>query len=139
MPGTIESKIFTALMKRAQPLTVSLALPVAWPNVSFSPPADNKYLRIQHIPNVTERQEITSDGPHRYLGILQISVFWPQGAGETEPREIAGQIIAHFPADLILVEDDVEVRISKRPEATGLLQEESVSQIAVSVEFESYA
>lgn len=138
MAGTTEVKIAVALRDRLQSLSLNPSLPIAWQNVAFKPPADGKYLRVQHIPNMVVRQEITSDGPHRYLGLYQVSVHWPHDRGEFEPREIAAAIVAHFPTDLRLIEGGVEVRITKRPEAGDLLVEKRGVQVPVTIEYESY-
>lgn len=139
MADTTEGRIFAALMMRASGLS-SLGLPIAWPNVDFTPPADGKYLRIQHVPNATQRQWIASDGVHRYLGILQVSVFWPKGQneGELRPREIAGQVAAHFPCDHLMTEDDVSVRVMERPTVADMLVEDSRVHIPVSIQWECF-
>lgn len=138
MANTTEGRLFEALMTRAAGLSV-LSLPIAWPNVNFTPPADQKYLRVQYEPNTTRRQWIASDGVHRYLGLMQVSVFWPKGAGEAAPREISGQVAAHFPCDLIMVEDTIEVRVMERPNVADMLIEDAVVHIPIMIPFEAYA
>lgn len=140
MATTTEGRIFEALMKHVAGLS-GLGMPIAWPNVDFTPPADQRFLRVQFVPNTTERQWIASDGVHRYVGLLQVSAFWPKGQyeGELRPREMAGQVAAHFPCDLILVEEDVEVRVTERPHAADMLVEDSVVHIPVTIPFEAYA
>ncbi|WP_417702363.1 DUF4128 domain-containing protein [Pseudophaeobacter sp.] len=139
MAATTEGRIFAALMTRAGGLS-ALGLPIAWPNVDFTPPENQKYLRVQFVPNVTQRQWIASDGVHRYLGLLQVSVFWPKGQyeGELRPREIAGQVAAHFPCDHQMTEDDVTVRVMERPTVADMLPEDSRVHIPVTIQWECF-
>lgn len=138
MATTPEGCIFKALTDRAEGLS-SLGLPISWPNVDFTPPADQKYLRVQYVPNTTTRQWIASEGRHRYQGLFQVSVFWPKGPGEHAPREVAGQVAAHFPCDLIMVEDTIEVRVTERPHVADMLIEDAAVHIPVTAPFEAYA
>lgn len=135
MATSPEGKIEAALMKRVA--TNPLSLPIAWPNVDFNVPASRKYLRVQHIPNTVTRQHINSDGAHRFLGILQVSVHWPKDVGGIAPREAAGVVVAHFPCDLKLIEDGVEVRIMQRPTAEDVLIGDADVQIPVMIQYES--
>lgn len=138
-PTTVEGKIARAVTNRVT--TLGLDLPIAWQNVTFKPETDapdGKWLRVQHVPNTVERMQIASDGAHRFLGLLQVTVHWPKGDGEIEPREIAGQIVAHFPCDLTLTEDDVSVRITQRPRAGDMLIESAGAMVPVMISYECY-
>lgn len=139
MADATEVNIPQALMRRVGTLALNPPLPIAWPNLNFTVPADGKYLRVQHIPNVTQRLHINSDGAHRYLGLLQITVHWPKNRGEIEPRRIAAAIVAHFPCDLRLVEEGDTVRITKRPAAADLMQDDAGTMIPVMVEYECFS
>lgn len=139
MADSVEVKILDALTKCLSALAIEPALPIAWPNVNFTPPKDRRYLRVQFVPNVVERRFIGSNEPHRYMGLYQVSVHWPQGAGEYAPRRVAAAIVSHFPTDLRLVEDDVEVRIVSRPMAADMLVEKAGVQVPVTIEYECWA
>lgn len=128
-----------ALFARVASQVFSPVLPVAWPNVSFTPPANQRYLRVQFVPNVANRFLIDSDGAHQHLGLLQVSVCWTKGAGETAPREIAGAVAAHFPCDLKLTSGSVRVRITKRPDVSDIIVEDAAIQIPVMIAWETYA
>ena len=138
MASTIEGKIQVALFTRLAALSLSPALPIAWPDVNFAKPANGKYLEGIFIPNGAERQWIDSDGAHRFFGMLQVSVHWPSGAGSTAPTEIGGAVAGHFPADLILTEGGVSVRITKRPDVGGPITETTGAMVPVTIEYEVY-
>lgn len=128
-----------ALFGRLAAFTAVPALPVSWPNVTFSPPASQKYLRVVFVPNTTNRALIDSDGPHQHLGLLQVSVYWAKGQGEASPRAVAAAIADHFPTDLRLGSGGISVRITKRPDVRDLIVEDAAIQIPVIVAWECWA
>lgn len=134
-----ESEIMELLFGRLRDFTSSPALRVAWPNAAFSPPADQRYLRVQFIPNVANRITIDSDGPHQHLGLLQVSVCWTKGKGEPAPREVAAAVAAHFPCDFKLASGGLVVRITKRPDVRDMIVEDARVQIPVIVAWECFA
>ena len=136
---TVESSIATALMARVASLVLSPVHPVAYPNVSFTPPANKKYLRVTHFVNSTDRLFINSSGKHRHKGILQITVCAPLNSGESAGREIAGQVASHFAVDARLSSGGVAVRITKRPNIASALITDTEIQIPVSISYECFA
>lgn len=136
---TIEASIMAALFTRLQALVLSPAMPIAWPNVAYTPPADQRYLRVQFVPNVAKRLTIPSDGPHQHLGLMQVSVYWTKNAGEAAPREIAGKIAGWFACDLKLRSGTVAVRITKRPDVRDMIVEDAAIQIPVMIAWEVFA
>jgi len=139
MALSVEAAIMEALFKRVLSLA-PYADPkrIAWPNEDFTPPSDHNFLRVVFVPNATERVLIDSDGPHRRYGLLQLSVQWAKNAGETKPRDIAGQVAAHFPADLQLGTAP-QVRITAAPNVADLIVEAARIQIPVLVSWETWA
>lgn len=135
----IETDIFAALMSRVASFVASPALPVAWPNVVFTPPADHRYLRVAFVPNVANRALIDSDGPHQHLGLLQVSVYGKKGSGEAGVRADAAAVVSHFPCDLKLYAGSVSVRITKRPDIRDMMVEDAAVQIPVMIEYEAWA
>lgn len=143
MALSVEAAIMEALFARVALLTVgaqALYAPnrIAWPNISFDPPADHNFLRVAFFPNTTNRILIDSDGPHQRIGLLQLSVHWKKNDGETRPRDIAGLVAAHFPADLRLGTDP-SVRITAKPEVADMIIEAARVQIPIMVPWEAWA
>ncbi len=66
--------------------------PVAWPNVSFSPPADAAWVRFTLLPAEARRHLITGqrETGQRITGLVVIQVFTPAGAGDGEAMTLAG-------------------------------------------------
>lgn len=140
---TVESSIATALFARAASLVLNPVHELAWPNVSFPgllpngqpKPKPAKYLRVAHLPNVTDRLYIGSNDPHQHQGILQIMVCAPLNIGEAGAREAAGLVANHFPTDMRLSSGGVAVRITKRPNIASALITDTEIQIPVSIAY----
>jgi hypothetical protein len=139
MATSVEAKIMEALFARVTPLALALGLPIVWPNIVFIPPASQKYLRVIFVPNVTNRVLIGSDDPHQRLGLLQVSVHWTKGAGESLVRDAAGAVAAQFPTDLVLPSGGLSTRITKRPHVSDIIVEDASVQIPVMIEWECWA
>lgn len=129
-----EVKIMEALFIHAA--SIPVGLPVSYPNLSFDPPNDQKYLKVQFIPNLVNRLFVGSDDPHQDLGLLQISVKWPKNVGEVAPRDVAAKVADHFAADTQLTFEGVTVKVLKRPTLSDLIVEAAGVQIAVTIDWE---
>lgn len=135
----VETDIFNALMARVASLALTPAMPVAYPNVVYTPPATQRYLRVVFVPNTANRILIGSDDPHQHIGLLQLSVYGKKGAGEAGVRADAAAVATHFPCDLKLYSGGTVVRITKRADVRDLIIEDAAVQIPVMVSFEAYA
>lgn len=130
MPDPAE--IARLLLARCANLSVgSPALPVAMPDVAFTPPVNGKYLRISLFSNAPAWQGLTAGRLDQ--GLLQITVVWPKGQGVIKAREAAAVVIGHFPKGLKLVNAGVQVRINREPWAGSPILDDSASLIAVTI------
>ncbi|MBI5111862.1 MAG: DUF4128 domain-containing protein [Rhodovulum sp.] len=128
-----ETTIAEALFDRLR--TMPGVLPIAWPNVPFTPPDDQRYLRAYVLPGQPEGIDLS--GRHiRRGGILQVSVCWPRGAGLTAPREMAGAIADRFALGTILEFGGLRIRISRPPRIAPEIIEDVVVQIPVSITYD---
>lgn len=133
MATTPEGAIQKALLDRLETLVLTPAHPVAWPNVKFTKPSDNRYLEARFIPNGAERVFIGSTEPHKRIGFLQVNV---RDGIDQGPRvvETAGLVAAHFVADLRLSADlDLSVRIISAPDVNDMIVERAPPGVLVPV------
>ena len=137
--ATVEENIEAALLDRLRQLTLSPALPVAWPNRKFDPPAGGAYLRVDHLPNVNERFLLGSAAPHHRRGILQVTAVLPLNQGPTPATKIAGEVAAHFPADLALYSGGIKVEITDAPSRAPALRTDVSWNVPVSINYECFA
>lgn len=139
MATSTEARIKALLFARLGTLTGAAgALPIVWPNISAAPPASGKFLRVDFIPNRVDRLEIASDGAHQMRGLLQVSVMWPLNVGTDAPLDIAGAIVAAYPADLTLWDGDLRVRVYERPAVAGVIVEDQRVMIPVTILWEEF-
>ena len=131
MEEAIKQRLFAQL--------VGQSLPIAWPNVDFIPPEDQKWLKVDYIPNRVDRLFVGSTEPHQYLGLLQVSVCWPLGAGTDDAGQVAQEIVDLFPVDLKLGTTDPIVRIYERSSVAAVIIGETSIFIPVRVKWETYA
>ncbi|MGO4641711.1 DUF4128 domain-containing protein [Mesorhizobium sp. 2RAF45] len=137
MPS-IETQIWLALKARVAALTLSPALPVAWPNEDFIKPITG-YLRVTHVPNVNRRLFIGSTEPHQRIGLLQVDVFSKKNQDASVAAEIVGQVVAWFPTDLRMIYGTVAVRVTKAPDVAQAIADDTHWLVPTSVEYECFA
>ncbi|MGY3330122.1 hypothetical protein ACVILI_003139 [Mesorhizobium sp. USDA 4775] len=137
MPS-IETQIWLALKARVAALTLSPALPIAWPNEDFIKP-NKGYLRVTHVPNVNRRLFIGTTEPHQRIGLLQVDVFSKKNQDASVAAEIAGQVVAWFPTDLRMIYGTVAVRVTKAPDVAQAIADDTHWLVPTSVEYECFA
>ena len=139
MATSTEARIKALLFARLLTFTGAAgALPIAVQNVSFTPPNNKKFLRVDFIPNRVDRLEIASDGAHQMRGLLQVSVMWPLTVGTDAPLDISGAIVSAYPTDLTLWDGDLRVRVYERPAVAGVIVEDQRVMIPVTILWEAF-
>ncbi len=104
----------------------SLGLPVAWPNIAFTPPDNVPYGRVYILPAQTVGQDL--EGQLRtYQGILQFNIIAPAGSGVTQARGMATSVADAFPDGLPLVDGDLTVYINGPPQVRPPIQDRPTS------------
>lgn len=136
MPS-VETSIWLALRARIASLVLNPILPIAWPNESFTPPATG-YLRVSHIPNVNRRLFHKGTDPHERLGLLQVDVFARQNQNAAVAVEIAGQIAAHFPADLRLPYGGIRCQVTKAPDIAQAMRDGTFWMVPVTISYRCF-
>lgn len=140
---TIEQNIETALLTHAAALDLTGDPPLAWPNVEFPEPGQEKpatYIEVRHFPSRNTRLFLKGSDPHIRQGILQLTIFTSLNVGPTSATTLAGEIAEHFPADLALFGNDIKLRIQQTPDVIGAEKtDDGVSWSArVDVRYETY-
>jgi hypothetical protein len=94
-----ETDLVEGLFAHLHAMTLTPALPIAWPNVKFEPGAGQRYLRVSFMPTSTTGVGLADDSSNQHRAILQIDVMTPittKGEGIKAPLDIAGQVASHF-------------------------------------------
>lgn len=85
----------------------SPVLQVSWQNRAFTPPAAT-HLRAFLIPATTGSADMKGD--HRqYLGVFQVSIVTPDGAGAGATETLISELETLFPANLRLTSGAITV------------------------------
>ncbi|WP_420478233.1 phage tail terminator-like protein [Brevundimonas sp. FT23028] len=130
MPDPAE--VAKLLLARCAILSVgSPVLPVAMPDVPFPPPSDGKYLRVSLFNNAPAWEGMNSGRMDQ--GLLQVTVVWPKGKGVIKAREVAADVMAHFPKGLKLVNAGAKVRINREPWAGSPILDDNASLVAITI------
>ncbi|UNM05147.1 DUF4128 domain-containing protein [Citrobacter freundii] len=126
MAGDQSMRIADLLESRVAIIAESLGLPIAWPNIAFTPPDDAPYGRVYVLPAQTVGQDL--EGQLRtYQGILQLNIIAPAGSGVTLARGLAKSVADAFPEGLPLVDGDLTVYINGSPQVRQPIQDRPTS------------
>ncbi|EQA1666810.1 hypothetical protein D9I27_24255 [Escherichia coli] len=126
MAGDQSVRIAELLESRVAIIAESLGLPIAWPNIAFTPPDDAPYGRVYVLPAQTVGQDL--EGQLRtYQGILQLNIIAPAGSGVTLARGLTKSVADAFPEGLPLVDGDLTVYINGPPQVRQPIQDRPTS------------
>lgn len=124
--------VATLLLERCATLSVgSPVLPVAMPEMTFTPPSDGRYLRVDLFSNAPFWEGLASGRIDQ--GLLQVTVVWPRLKGLIAPARAAAEVMAHFPKGLRLHGSGVTVKINREPWAASPITEPDKSSTPVTV------
>lgn len=129
-----ETKVFEGLAEHLKALVFVPVIPISWPNRNFTPPAAGGWLKVNMLPAPTSSLAI-ADGSNQYIGVMQVSVFWPENTALTTPSEKAGQLIAWFKAGTTLYREGVKIVINRPPYQSAPLPEPSWLQVPVTIPY----
>ncbi|MEQ6281183.1 phage tail terminator-like protein [Kluyvera huaxiensis] len=119
-------RITELLESRVAVICSSLGLPVAWPNIPFTPPDNAPYGRVYVLPAQTVGQDLAGE-MRTYQGILQLNIIAPTGSGVTQARGLAKSVSDAFPEGLALVDGDLAVYINGPPQVRQPIQDRPTS------------
>jgi hypothetical protein len=143
MAEPVEVAIEYALLTKAQAFASSQSpsLAISLPNIAFTPPtasATAKWLRATFLPAPTSTLPVGS-GSDRYYGLLQVDVFYGQGAGELAPARLASAAITFFAKGTEVVKDGFTTRVYRRPSRGPMIKDDPWMMIPVTINFECFA
>lgn len=107
-----EDDITAALFARIAALSLTPAHPIAWPNVAFNPPPNNRWLRVNEVPTLSQPVAVSQDGSNDYRGFVQIDVFAPLGGGLAGPKATAGLVRQWMKRGTVLFSGSTRVLIT---------------------------
>jgi hypothetical protein len=133
MAITAQSDIAKALNDHLAGL--SSAWPIAWPNVTFTPPANGRFYRVSLQPNDTETRQIVRGG-YVYRGLLLVSVVIKEGEGEPLAIREANRIVARFDYLTTLSTPSGNLVITSLPSVRGGIVNGGRCEVPVVIRYE---
>lgn len=130
----IESLITEALLQRLAALALTPALPVAYPNVAFTPPVGGSYLEARE-PLRSSTEAIGISRWNEHTGIFQIDVVYRAQDGAIAPTEIADKVADWFKRGTRLINGSVRVDINEPPSVAASMADAPYIRIPVSVRY----
>ena len=91
---------------------------IGWENVSFDPPKDQLYQRVQFLVQTPE-DPVLGTGFHRERITMQIFVVGMINKGTSEVLSRAELIRDKFKKGLVLVENNVRIHVLRTPQISG--------------------
>lgn len=134
----IETLIWRALRNRLNEIVFEPALPIAWPNQAFEPPAET-YLKVDLLWNRPISRGISPYSTTERRGIFQVTVVAKANIGFNTPTNIASAIARRFARRVPIVQNDVVVRFEGEPSHGPSLQTGDRLRTALSVRFYTFA
>lgn len=100
----IDAEIYDAFAAAVSTFAGSLSspLPVAFPDVQFTPPDEGPWLEVKWFPNETQNYGIGNEGPSVHRGFGQVAVVTRKGTGLVDLLVVAGGVLAAFTKGTLL-------------------------------------
>jgi len=80
--------------------------PIAWPNLEYLPVVGTTYYRPRYVPVSTNQSSLGSEGKDYTIGIYQIDIVQPSGAGRSNKIDV---IADHFKRGSVFIYNGVKV------------------------------
>lgn len=97
----------------------------------------SSFIRITNFPAVTIESSLGNSGFNKYNGLYQISLFYPANQGSDALNYAADAIIAAIPQSIYTL-DGINVRIVKRYQQRGAVDNNTYVQTIVMLQWESF-
>jgi hypothetical protein len=142
MSEAVEVAIEFALLERLKAFGTANSITIAQPNVAYTPPAVGttaKWLRPTFLPVDTLTIGIADSSQNQHYGMLQVDVFYGQGAGEMAPARIASSLVAYFKRGTAVTKDGFTARVWKIPFRAPLMKDDPWVFVPVRIPYIAFA
>lgn len=142
MPDAVEVAIQSALLNRLGAMVLTPAVPVALPNVPFTPPVPGQnaaWLRGTILPADSIALSVDYGSENQHFGIFQVDIFYGIGSGALAPGRIADAVLAWFRRGTRLTKDGFTVEVTRVPWVGQLIDDDPWVMIPVSVPYLAFA
>ena len=137
MATGIDARIATLLFEHAADMTLPQTTGFAYPDVDFTPTDGQPYISLSFLPN-TPNTLAVGTGYIQHVGLFQLSIMWPRGAGVIGSLETADAIQQEFDKGTRLIGSSILVNIISRPSIGGQIIDGDRTMTPVTVEYQSF-
>lgn len=114
--------------------STSPTLPVKYLGRIFTPPNDQKYLEIVHIPNNPNNK--SWGGSENWRGLMRLILHWPlDDKGVYAPHDLIAGIAGYFSKDRLLWNGANAVKITENPISSGMIVGDREQLFVFTVEY----
>ena len=111
---------------------------IVWENTVKEVNEEEVYLEPKLFPAKPAFFEIGTIAPVYLTGIYQIDVKTPKGIGWHTATDLIDKLLSHFPRNLVLIKDDMSIKIINSYANQGMIDFKGVYTTPVSVEYYSF-
>lgn len=119
-PVADQTKIDLALLNALEVWSDATTFPVGFPMRPFEKPANGKYAVADIFHNLITAP--IGSGSKNYIGLLQISVYWPSDEGTAFLTDKASEIAALFPVNQSITLHGVKVKFTTPPQLGSIVK-----------------
>jgi hypothetical protein len=120
------------ILEHAEAMVIgSPALPIAYPDVNFTPPADGKYLRVDLFKNAPFWEGLSTGRIDQ--GLLQVMVVWPRGEGIIKPAEVAALVLEHWSKGTRMFGSGTGVKVNREPWVASPIPSDHETEMPVTI------
>lgn len=133
-----DQHILAALRTRLVSFAQTKGLNLAAEGVAFVPDATKTHLADHLLPAETENPSMGRDH-RRYVGIYQVDVDAPASSNVGDLRNLANDLVAHFPRGLALTHaaSSTKVLIIRTPSISPIIPDGGRMKRAVSIRYQT--
>lgn len=113
----ITSDILDAFCAHVATVAAGLGLPVSYPGVQFTPPANGGWVEVDAHWNGNTPYALAADGPSVELGFFRVLVNWRTGRGPMPAQDAAETIVSSIPKGSKFA----TARTDREPSISGML------------------
>ena len=126
---SLTTDIYDAFAELAGEFAADKVLPIAYPGISFTPPASGMWLELRPFWNDGENYGLADDGPTSEQGFFRLMACSRVGAGINDVQDLAEDIVAAFPKGTMLA----KARVERMPTMSGPIQDDDRTTIPVTI------
>lgn len=126
---SLTTEIYNAFSIRAGAFAAAQGLPIAYPDISFTPPPIGQWLEVRAFWNDGANYGMADDGPTVEQGFFRLMACGRTGSGLMDLQTLAESIVAAFPKGTMLA----KARVERSPSMSGPIQDDDRSTIPVTI------